>query len=662
MNVERVAPEIAPGLRIVPIVHEHVELTPFLRQLLDQIDPSTLAVELPTTLQEVALKAIGRLPKISVIVSEHPGEETLIWTVAPADPLVEALRWAVERDRKVVCIDPDLPYSEKHSDRLPDPHALAQLGPELFFEFLMDQYRREGLSSESDSQREAGMAFHLARLRRQDPIGSILACIGAAHVDGVQKLLEVDLAYPFSRTRRASVDLRHLTPRSLTGVLPDSPLAHAVWEKARCGENAPEPDLDEALSRKVSVVRFGLRVIQGDKGETDSRRREQVVDYAWAQCERPDGLGYVVPMRPCLEKAVWKVSSGSYRDQTGEDLGVWQRRMFFDFGRRFARVQGRLTSGLYEWVVAARGVADDNLAWEIFDAARTYPWQQESAEIPSADVEGSELDLGTRRVRFRRRFLRVKQRPKALPVRHRPEPGSPEDWLEAFDSTGLCSYPPEDVVIEDYGGFLQRRAVSLMSEERSRVEPFSTSLLDGIDIRETLQKIHEGRIYVEEKGRVPGEAGSVVVIFDRDLDTREFPFAMTWLGEHDQESDMAFYATNPTDQVVGPGIMRATYGGLMLTQPRGRLFDVWTDRDYRFAHDRAEVLLMAAIDYSLEKIVVHVAPDTPSERLRAYARAQGKTIKHIPIAALSPVSLKRIRVFHILAGRDKRSVAPDYVW
>ncbi len=100
----------------------------------------------------------------------------------------------------------------------------------------------------------------------------------------------------------------------------------------------------------------------------------------------------------------------------------------------------------------------------------------------------------------------------------------------------------------------------------------------------------------------------------------------------------------------------------MLTQPRGRLFDVWTDRDYRFAHDRAEVLLMAAIDYSLEKIVVHVAADAPSQRIRGYARAQGKTIKHIPIAALSPGSLKRIRVFHILAGRDKRTVAPDYVW
>ena len=56
--------------------------------------------------------------------------------------------------------------------------------------------------------------------------------------------------------------------------------------------------------------------------------------------------------------------------------------------------------GLYEWVTAARGVGDDNLAWELFDAARTYPWQEEQAEIETARIEGSELDLGTRKIRL----------------------------------------------------------------------------------------------------------------------------------------------------------------------------------------------------------------------------------------------------------------------
>jgi len=108
--------------------------------------------------------------------------------------------------------------------------------------------------------------------------------------------------------------------------------------------------------------------------------------------------------------------------------------------------------------------------------------------------------------------------------------------------------------------------------------------------------------------------------------------------------------------------MRATYGAFLLTLPRGRLSDVWSDPDYRFARNRAEVLLMAAIDYSLEKLVVHVADHSPGERMKRYASAQSKRIVHLPLASLSPVTLKKIRVLHILAGKDKREIAGRYVW
>ena len=62
-----------------------------------------------------------------------------------------------------------------------------------------------------------------------------------------------------------------------------------------------------------------------------------------------------------------------------------------------------------------------NLAWEVFDAARTYPWQERQSELATVRLDGEMLDLGTRQVRFRRRFMRVKQRPVAVPVRRRPQ-------------------------------------------------------------------------------------------------------------------------------------------------------------------------------------------------------------------------------------------------
>ena len=49
--------------------------------------------------------------------------------------------------------------------------------------------------------------------------------------------------------------------------------------------------------------------------------------------------------------------------------------------------------------------------------------------------------------------------------------------------------------------------------------------------------------------------GAVAVIFDEDLDSR-YSYMTTWLGEHQNESDMAFYATQPFEHLVGPDIGR----------------------------------------------------------------------------------------------------------
>lgn len=154
----------------------------------------------------------------------------------------------------------------------------------------------------------------------------------------------------------------------------------------------------------------------------------------------------------------------------------------------------------------------------------------------------------------------------------------------------------------------------------------------------------------------------MVVIFDEDRGGKKFPYLMTWLGEHDQESDMAFYATPPTDNVVGPGICRCEYGGFLLSYPPRRMYDVWQDSDYSFARGKAEVLLLAALDYSREKHVVYVAARPPRSGFRQIAARLGKKIVYVPIGALSPPKLKRLRVFHVLAGHDKRGLAKDYIW
>jgi len=193
------------------------------------------------------------------------------------------------------------------------------------------------------------------------------------------------------------------------------------------------------------------------------------------------------------------------------------------------------------------------------------------------------------------------------------------------------------------------------------VEPFPTSVLDGIDLRETIRRWHEGRLWVRETERVAGNAGAVVVIFDEDPLDR-YPWLTTWLGEHSNESDMAFYSTPPFDNLVGPGIGRAEYGGFLMTLPPGRLMDVWTDPDYDFAETKAERLLLAALDYSLDRLVVYAAARPPRAIFRQIAARLGRQIVYIPLGALSPEKLRKIRVLHVLDSHERRRIASRYIW
>ncbi len=658
MNLDRIAPIAVPGIRILPVLHDRVDFGWLAARVLIELDPQVVAVELPTTLARAVKTAVARLPQMSAVISEEPGEDAVVWVAAAGDPMVEALRWAAEHERATVFIDPDVRYRGRHFDHFPDPHSMHDLGPEVYVEIIRrmaaGQPRDDG-----DELRERGMAHHLQHAAATTE-GEILALVGAAHATRVAALLGGPTAPPLARQHRTSVLLRNLHPEDLSAVLRDPPLAHAVHEHLRRGDLPPEPEFNRTASRRIELRRDGLRIVSGEPVVEEAERAEALAAWAAHNAHRTTEDGHRAVDRAALGRVVWRVASASWEEQTKNAISPWQRTMFADFSRRHARIQGMLAPGLYEWVVAARGVGDDNLAWEAFAAARCYPWQRAAAEIETARVDGEMLDLGTRSVRFRRRFFKVKRR--LVPVRTRPTTDDPAKWLEAFDATGICSYPPEDLVVEDYGRYLKQKAVGILSAESRRSEPFSTSMLDGLDLRETLLRWHEGRVWVQELGRAPGSAGSVVAIFDEDPGGAAYPYLLSWLGEHEQESDMAFYATDPTQQIVGPGIMRATYGGFMLSYPPGRLYDVWRDPDYRGARSKSDVLIMAAVDYSPEKLVVHLAPSPPPGTLKTYASNRGKRIVHIPMGSVSPITVRKIRVVHVLAGHDKREIAKGYVW
>src|SRR5690606_35497652 len=130
----------------------------------------------------------------------------------------------------------------------------------------------------------------------------------------------------------------------------------------------------------------------------------------------------------------------------------------------------------------------------------------------------------------------------------------------------------------------------------------------------------------------------------------KYPWRTTWLEENEQESDMDLYATSVNDNVVGPGISSCEYGSFMMSYPPLAMYDVWQDPEYADCRSKPVVLRKATIDYAVKLLIVYVASSTLRTALKSYARGYNKKIVYIPIGQLSPVTLNKIRTFHVLDG------------
>ncbi|HNY40546.1 MAG TPA: hypothetical protein PKJ41_09130 [Bryobacteraceae bacterium] len=588
----------------VPVVPGRMEFALEVRRRILARRPEVVAVELPGWLREGYLEAIGRLPRLTALVYPEDGEsERAVYVVVePADPFVEAARTALEIGAEVLFIEPDAVDRPHLQEDYPDSHALRSAGHKAY----VDAYRvHPGQRNGEIEEHAAAIAW---KLQGADPERRMVAVVSLNLLDALLDAMETPQNRPARRLALAGPDLVNPHPDCLGQITVEMPYLQERYERFR-----QQPDAEMYLDRRR--IQFDLL----KEAETD------------------------------------------YEAQTGDKLAHWHRRALARYSRNLAHLDQQLVASLYDLTTAARAIVDDNYAWELWRLAGTWPWQQESAELPTLRLSADEIWLNTRRMKLRRRLPRMKRRLMPRGLKPRPKESRPGEWASQIDGTAICSYPPEDLVIEEFGRFVKQKARSMVSEERMRVEPFSTSMLDGVDMRETIRNWHEGKIYVRRQDRFSGQVGAVVIVFDQDHDER-YDFLTTWLGEHQNESDMAFYSTQPFAHVVGPGIGRAEYGGLMMTLPARRMFDVWRDADYDFAESHSERLLLAALDYSLERHVVYVASRPPRSIFKSIAAHLGRSVLYVPSGQLPAGKLKRLRAVHVLDGYGRRKIAPDYIW
>ena len=596
------------NVRLVPILHNRMEFAIEVRRQFEEFRPDRVAVEYPDTLGDKILQGVKRLPLLSVVYYEDKDGAFTYLLLEPTDGQVEAVRMALSKGLPIHFIDRDTSGYPLDYSPMPDPYAVKTIGHFLYSQAYL-KVRQNHTSFPEDTLREKTVAYHLQRLSRKGE--RILFVGGLSHLPGLQDLLNQPQTQVIGRRKREGVGLAHLHKESSQEILSEIPHLAAAYERARSSDGMDKMDRLKIIGQLINIA----------------------------------------------AKNHWKKNK--------EELSRTQIRILHKFARNYALLTGYLVPNFYQLIVAARGAADDNFAYEVWEKGSEYPWQTEEPGLPILHLKGEDVFLDQKRIRFHRRLKTMRRRLIPIPVRKKKRERYPGEWRKEFKGFSICSYPPEDLVIEGYGHYLKKKAFEIKSEENSRIEPFMCSMMEGLDIRETIRDWKRGTIYVKAERPLKGKVGSVVVIFDADLakegSEENFPWCVTWLGEHAQESDMAFYSTPAGEIMDGPGVSRCQYGGFMLTYPPMRVYDIWKDPFFEFARNKPERLLMAALDYCLEKHVVYMSATPPSGWCHSIAARMGKKIIYLPIGSFSPVTLKKIRQFHVLDGHPVRKYARHYI-
>ncbi|MHA1733416.1 MAG: hypothetical protein ACTSU5_15825 [Promethearchaeota archaeon] len=653
-------------LVIVPSFHSRLQFALEVRKAFFQFSPDVVCVELPEPFADTIVEAVQHLPYISVVSYQSERMEAPKFIpIDPADSIVESVRLALEHDVPLEFVDIPVDQYVPDLEFLPDDYALNSLTLPTFFgaisrgNFLKrgnrghdnPQERRGGgegtpgvgSTRELDDTRERYMAWRVQRVLEDPSVDSVLFTLGMGHWENVLALLDTGaLECPpgeSSTPSRYHLEIFNVHPASLVHVLQEVPRVTHAYEVAR------QDASDSLRSSDQSGATFPL--------------------------DKYDAL------REILAEA-----RDLYAEDFGEVVSPHGAGVLYQYLRNLALVRGKLVPSFFDLIVGAKNVVDDDFAGKVYDVASSYEFVDPTPEYPFIKFTPPKKSALTRFVKLRRHLpvesggggsVRIRRRPKE------PREGAwREQWEESqFNST--VSYPPEDRRFEDLVAFIKYKARRILKAKLTRVHEFTSSLMDGLAIRETLRNWFRKKIFVKEEIPFRGEIGPVVVIFDEDEERREYEFEMIWMAEHGQESDVALYSTFPEDNLIGPGIARVELGGFCAVFPplawNGYdLFDPWNKQiHFREYHEemaditdkRHEKLLACGIYNAApsQKFILYVASRAPRQRMVQLARKRGgHEILYLPLETYSEDVVRKLRVIHLLRGKRTREFAGKYIF
>lgn len=603
------------SIHCVPIFHNRIQFAREVRRAFAELKPDIVALELPDIYYSDLLQGIERLPRLSLLCLRQNTSNLTYIPVFPSDALIEGLRLARENRLPAALIDlavQDYADPLVHPPPLPvpDEEAINSLGLEGFYKAVRHHLPHPGQLSVPDQRREAHMAARLNDLQQR--FERILFVCGMSHWQGVRKHLADGTG--------------ELGEHTLESV--DAPFLAKIGHKAR---PALLDEMPYLVLRYELARRFGLDY------QRDALLRKLLQDARNA---------------PALKE---------------EAYSPRELRNILQYAYKLAVSDKRVSPDLYNLLLACKQTLGDDYAIEVLDRARDYPYSDPD-KLPEIEFDPNEgFWLGGRKITLQRRLPLPldADSPRSweqLKITRKKREELPKGSMALWFFFGFYSHVPEDLILE---GFIDRLGDKLASEAAFtdvKTQPFSGSLLDGIDMRETIRNHHLGKIYVREQIRRMAPIGTWVLIFDEDLSQARYPWAMSLSAEHHNESDIAFYASNPALHPVTRDIIRAQYGALLAFKPALPLAHKLDGEDLMVDEQlRKEHLLRLAIQYSPQPGILYFAREAPEPYQFERAKAEGKQLYHLPLSRVSERQLKRIQRFHLLSHRDIRKIADDYI-
>lgn len=621
--------KLSPKIAVLPVIHGSGDFAVEVRRLMLSEPFDCLAVPLPPSFQENVERAIEFLPSITAVIQrETPRFPSRDWTpdsdadddeldeaespaasyvpIDPCQPVVAALRIAMQERMRRAFIDLETARFESYGAVLPDPYALKKVSAERFAAGVLPAIPR--VPPGQPQARVVAMAERLRALERTHD--SILFVCSLMDWPWVKDAYHDRLVNEVEDDEVEETHIHAADPQTLTFLLGELPYITWLYERARA-----ELDSDENLS------------IDGVKEMVLAARD-----------------AYRLELKSRARKITPKLLS-----------------VYFQYARNLSLVERRLTPDLYTLVTAAQQIAGDQFAIFLTRTAQNYPENAvvpfrrfkmgvDRARLPDGDVVAMKNRLPGHPVAWRSLEL------KPLPPKQRQV-----EWQMRWDPFRQCSWPPEDVNIEKFRTHVKDTALNLLGNDLAKTEKFTTSLKDGLDIRETLRNWHTGELYVRLYPPTRGKLDCVVMLFDSPADPREYPWRITWHAESHDESTLTLFATDFRKELVGPGIGLSTYGGASFLFPPRAVPDVWRDPRFDFTDTLEERMLAAACYHARERHVALLSAGPPGVGWRRLAKKYGKKLVHVPLSRFSQETIQQLRMFHVLNGQEIRSFAAHFI-